>query len=328
MKRKQLRKRKTSKKGNKYKKNMVGRSRRLRLRLQKGGLRHGVMGIRDTWSFTNPHHTDAFREYIFGTPEHLGLWITLFTLCGKYKRIPIFIVTSGNLIGVIRTIQLLGLAEYVEEVISIRENNHQTNPNPMINPRRYFAGETKADVIKTIMTEKGIPCERGDNGLPLAAFFDDQPHNFEGLCPSVKQVKVGGNSFKMSAVSSDKRARELIERMKLNFFFNTVFKNSRHSVDINGFPTNELILKLFKEQNFTSEYYLRVAISGIINPSGRFDELSLGYDERDQEHLDDFSNIKILFLDWDETVSFWRTPPDFYNVDYDYIKEYITITPI
>lgn len=326
MKRKQLRKRKTSKKGNKPKKKYI-RSHRLRLRLQKGGLRHDVMGINDSWSFKNPDHTDAFREYIFGTPEHLGLWITLFTLCSKNMSIPIFIVTSGNLTGVIRTIQLLGLAEYVEEVISIRENS-ETIPNPIINPERYFAGKTKAHVIQRIMDEKGIPCERGENGLPLAAFFDDQPHNFEGLCPSVKQVMVGGNSFKMSAVSSDDRAGELIKRMKLNFFFNTVFYNSRHSVDKNGHPTTKLIYKLFKEQNFTSEYYLRVAISGIIDPSGRFDELRLGYDEHDQKHLDDFSNIKILFLDWDETVSFWRTPPDFYNVDYHNIKEYITITPI
>jgi hypothetical protein len=309
MKRKQLRKRKTSKKGNKHKKKYV-RSRRLRLRLQKGGLRHDVMGINDSWSFKNPDHIDAFREYIFGTPEHLGLWINLFTLC-KEKNIPIFIVTSGNLTGVIRTIQLLGLAEYVEEVISINENSER-NPNPIINRERYFAGKTKAHVIKTIMDEKKIPCERGEKEPPLAAFFDDQSHNFKGLCPSVKQEYVGMNTFKMSENST--RATKLIDRMKVNFFYK-MFKD-RHDRQKQTQQSH---------QCFTNDTILTLAIDGINRDDTKHDYKIFDYLK---SQLDEFSNIQILFLDWDGTVSFWPGPPEFHDVDLIKINDFINITPI
>ena len=247
MKRKQLRKRKTSKKGNKHKKKYV-RSRRLRLRLQKGGLLHDVMGIKDSWSFINDEYLKSFREYIFGTPEHQDLWMKLLQAC-KDKSIPVLIVTSGNLIGVIRTIQLLGLSEFVEEVISVREEKPD-NPNPIINPDRYFAKSTKADVIRRIMTEKGISCERREKELPRAAFFDDQSHNFDDLCPSVKQVMVGGNTFKMSEKKST-RAEELRKRMEKNYFYN-MFKDRHVRYD-----------RQKQTQGFTNDPILTLAIDGI-----------------------------------------------------------------
>jgi hypothetical protein len=305
MKRNKLRKRKTSKKGNKHKKKYI-RSRRIRL--QKGGLRYDVMGITNTWSFKNPEHLTAFQEYIFGTPEHLYRWITIFEAC-KEKDISIFIVTSGNLTGVIRTIQLLGLAKYVEEVIAIHEDRPDRNPNPMIDPDRYFAGETKAHVIQRIMKDKGISCEREGNELPLAAFFDDQPHNFEGLglCPSVKIVNVGGTFFNMNEKSI--RAKELVKRIKANFFY-MLFKD-RHD------------RQKLSDQNFTPDYYLDLAFSGITG-----DRTIRKYDRFDEKHLNEYSNIKILFLDWDGTVSFWPGPPEFNDVDFRKIKDYINIDHI
>lgn len=327
MKRKQLRKIKikTSKKSNKHKKKYV-RSRRLRLRLQKGGFRHDTgmleaLSITDTWSFINDEYLKSFQEYIFGTPDHLRLWMELLQVC-KDKEIPVLIVTSGNLTGVIRTIQLLGLSEYVEEVISVREDLPGRNPNPIINPDRYFGGSTKADVIRRIMEEKGIPCELGEDKIQVAAFFDDQHHNFKGVCPSVIEEKVGGNTFKM--VEKSDKATMLRNRMKENIFYNTVFKDSRHSIDALNRPNTETSYNFYTKQNFTSELTLQLAIGGItgnLNPKWKDNNYF-------KKHSEKYSNIKILFLDWDETVSFWQGPPDFYNVDFHNIRKYIIITPI
>jgi len=127
-------------------------------RLQKGGLRPDtnsgeVLGITHTWSFRDPELVTPFQDYIFGVDTYKNLWLELLQAC-KTKQIPVYVITSGNLIGVIRTIQLLGLSDLFEEVISIRANT-DTNPNPLINPARYFGGvKNKNEVIEKIMKEK------------------------------------------------------------------------------------------------------------------------------------------------------------------------------
>ena len=300
------------------------RSKRSRSRrLQKGGLRRDTnsgeaLGITNTWSFKTEEYQNSFKKYIFGTQEHMDLWTELLIAC-RDKEIPVYIITSGNLVGVIRTIQLLGLAEYVEEVISVRKDS-PANPNPEINPARYFAEQSKPKVIQRIIVDKGFSCSQE---APVAAFFDDQDGNFthlDTLCPSVKIVDVGRIIFDSSLKLQ--RANELIRDMGMskNFFFTTVFKDSRHPVNKSGSVVYNTFLS---DHNFTAPRILRRAIDGITGNK----TVAYRADE-DADHLIPFSKIRILFLDWDGTVSFWPGPPDFHGVDYNNIKQYITETPI
>jgi len=322
MKHKRFRKSNLSKKIKLKYRRRYKRSRSRSRRLQKGGLRSDTnsgdaLGITNTWSFKTEEHQRLFKEYIFGTHQgHMELWPKLLIAC-RDKEIPVYIITSGNLVGVIRTIQLLGLAEYVEEVISVRKHDALSNPNPEIDPARYFAEQSKPKVIQRIMQDKGFSCSQEE---PVAAFFDDQgEHNFKGLdtlCPSVKIVDV--QRFYTDSRIQKERVNEVIRSMSNNFFFNKVF-NARHPKTKSGaFQYTEL----FERHNFTSPRILQRAIDGITG------NRILEYDRFDQGDLEAFSKIRILFLDWDGTVSFWPGPPDFNGVDYLNIQQYITETPI
>jgi len=287
-------------------------------RLQKGGLRPDtnsgeVLGITDTWSFIDPELISKFQGYIFGAKTYKNIWLELLQAC-KTKQIPVYVITSGNLIGVIRTIQLLGFSDLFEEVISTRLSS-DPNPNPEIHKERYFAGKTKPDVIRSIMKEKGIPYdEKDETKLPLAAFFDDDPGHFVDLNTYV--VKTSYSGGKPAMLNS-----EFMNDMRTNIFFTSIF-SSGHKTRYNKY--NQI------EHNFTYIDELNRAISGItgVTKDGVVPTFSEIYKKGVLKDIDDYKKIKILFLDWDQTVSVWQGPPDFKGADFSLIKDHLVITPI
>ena len=283
-------------------------------RLQKGGLRPDtnsgeVLGITHTWQFNNPDLIPPFQDYIFGVDTYKNLWLELLQAC-KTKQIPVYVITSGNLIGVIRTIQLLGLSDLFEEVISTRANT-DTNPNPIINPDRYFGGATKPDVIRSIMKEKGIPYDEKDNTkLPLAAFFDDDPGHFEGLNAYV--VKTSSYSGKILPSLE----KDFIFKMRNNIFYNTIFKDGHKTRIKQGYQ-------------FIYIQQLEWAISGITGVTKKdvVPTYSETYKNAVLKDIEDYNKIQILFLDWDQTVSIWSGPPDFKGADYPRIEPHLLTPP-
>ena len=319
MKHNQFRKRKISKKinlrkGIKYRryssKKKYSRSRRL----QKGGLKDtngAKMGINDTWSITDDTHFRSFQEYIFGSAIYAELWTTLLVECQK-KGIPVYVITSGNLPGIIRTIQLLELAEYVKEVISTRADDPTKDPqgiplNPVIDPARHFAGQKKAQVIRRVMTEEGIPCDQPEK---VAAFFDDDSGNFSELCPSV---------FPILTESKKQRPQNAIVRSLESLLANTFYtelRDLRHRSLTTPRPETQY--------NYTPHRFLLNAIYGITgNEDFRMENLT----ETDLQQIEIFKNILILFLDWDRTVSLWPSAIPF-QLDkyYQKLHGYITVT--
>ena len=117
------------------------------------------IGISTKFSFGNngkliqEKMVDEFKTYVFGTEEHAKAWIAIMTAC-KEKNIPFYILTSGNKVGIIRTLQLLELADYVTEVLCNSEN---VLANPQV-VNRTFDRMNKYQIIERIITpsSKGI----------------------------------------------------------------------------------------------------------------------------------------------------------------------------
>jgi hypothetical protein len=292
-------------------------------RFQKGGVRLentedlNTLGITDTWKINTDDDFHSFREYIFGSKEYALLWTKLLSECKK-RGIPVLVITSGNLFGIVRTAQLLDISDLIEEVISTRADNPGINPNPIIDPERHFAGQSKAQVIQRIMTEKGIPCEQPEK---VAVFFDDRPHNFDGLCPSVYPILTESSKrlppfdclmtvTVTTARGLEKPTREL-KKLKANKFY-----------------------KLFKDQpedtfNYTPFRFLMNALYGI---TGQTDFKMSSPTPDELKQIEIFRNLRILFLDWDRTVSLWEGAVNFLNPEYLKLlstpDEIITVTPI
>ena len=85
------------------------------------------------------------------------------------------------------------------------------------------------------------------------------------------------------------------------------------------------------EYNFTSIQQLKRAISGIsgITKDGAvpLDSGSDVYIIMVSQEIEAYKKIKILFLDWDKTVSIWKGPPDFKGVDYSRIEQHLLPPP-
>lgn len=288
-------------------------------RLQKGGLRqdtnHGeALGITNTWSFNNEATLKSFQEYIFGSNSYAHLWTTLLEAC-KSKGIPVYIISNGNLIGIIRTIQLLGLSDDIKEVISTRADDPSKDPknqetdsssipiNPVINPERHFAEKTKAEVIKRIMGEEGIPC---DSESLVGAFFDDYDENFKGVCESIAHVPT---ETKKRIMPKD----SIFKTLRANAIYNKL-RAFRHSSFLNRLEDN---------YNFTPLQFLLNAIRGI---TGQVEE-GTTLTDNDRMQIELFKNIRILFLDWDRTVSVWPGAISFQLAKYyEALNDVITVS--
>jgi|LakMenE18May11ns_1017448.scaffolds.fasta_scaffold9801452_1 hypothetical protein len=280
-------------------------------RIQKGGLKDtngaSLLGTPNTWSII-PSQLESFQEYIFGSMDYAKLWTTMLELCHD-KGIPVYIITSGNLIGIVRILQLLGLTDYVSEVLSTRADtpmNPQNVPiNPVIDPSRHFANRTKAEVIQRIMSEEGIRCDRQAEAEYVAAFFDDTDKNFDGLqqlCPSV---------FPVHALNRNRPEDSILKHLSENVFYNKL-KDALHSAH----PRPES-----QEYNYTPLSTLMCALHGISRKPMR------GATDTQLKMIKNFENMKILFLDWDRTVSLWPGTIPFQLPKYlTILQEYIEVT--
>jgi hypothetical protein len=127
------------------------------------------IGMEGTYSFQFPAYQDMlkrFKLYVFGSDEQRVAWETLLTEC-KDNEVPVYILSAGDKIGIIRMLQLMKLDDKFEEVLC-------TNESPFANPETIdgshnFQGQTKYDVISTILREREI--------APFGCLMDDNPEN-------------------------------------------------------------------------------------------------------------------------------------------------------
>lgn len=140
------------------------------------------IGISPVARFVNPDNVTLLRLFTFGTKLQMKAWLDLLELC-RTKNVPVYILTSGNKIGIIRTLQLMNLQWYFEDVLCVHPDPI-VNPDNRTNPSHDFHGKTKYEVIRQIIDEKKGPGEKDPNGY----FLDDDDSNNENsrLCPSIE----------------------------------------------------------------------------------------------------------------------------------------------
>ena len=113
------------------------------------------IGISPVARFVNPDNVTLLRLFTFGTKLQMKAWLDLLELC-RTKNVPVYILTSGNKIGIIRTLQLMNLQWYFEDVLCVHPEL-SVNPKNLTNPPHDFHGKTKYEVIRQIIDEKKGP---------------------------------------------------------------------------------------------------------------------------------------------------------------------------
>jgi len=115
---------------------------------------------------------DEFKLHVFGSDVQRVAWETLLTECNN-RGVPVYILSAGDKIGIIRMLQLMNLDDAFEEVLCTNPNEHTTpdeQPNPESdNGLHNFQGQTKYDVISTILREREI--------ASFGCLMDDNPVN-------------------------------------------------------------------------------------------------------------------------------------------------------
>jgi len=129
---------------------------------------------------------ENLRLFTFGTKHQMDAWLSLLRLCNT-KNIPVYILTSGNKIGIIITLQLAGLQRYFEDVLCVRDDLNVNPLNPSNPDHHAFHGKTKYEVIAQIMTENSLSCAKEAEG-PIGYFLDDDAGNSVNseLCRSIE----------------------------------------------------------------------------------------------------------------------------------------------
>ena len=163
-----------------------GGSRRMRMKGGLGPNDSANIGLQGTYSFANPAVQQEFKMFTFGTQMQYDAWHALLVACHG-RGVPVYILTSGNKVGIIRTLQLLGLDTAFVEVLC-------TNPKQSVNPRNLsgqhnFQAQHKYRVIQQIMAERGLNCQ----GPPIGYLMDDGAHNSDlapALCPSIQFMNI------------------------------------------------------------------------------------------------------------------------------------------
>ena len=169
-------------------------NRKLSRRSRQGGLGDNdgkYIHIHDKLKFKSSVMLNKFKIFVFGNAAQRDAWTELLQKC-KEKNVPVYILTHGNKIGIIRTLQLLGMEHFFREVLC-------TNPNEIINPivngpnvdgktnRNRFKGHHKYTIIYEILKEHGISCDKGIQGCLL----DDDLNNSDStqsVCPSIEFI--------------------------------------------------------------------------------------------------------------------------------------------
>lgn len=160
------------------------------------------IGITDRWSFTGraggptkEQMKQEFEIYIFGSREHADLWRQIMMACKhKDEEINFYILTAGNKVSIIRTLQLLELDHLVEEVLCVNKSPVSNPENSKDKNRESFKGKMKYEVIRSIMeghyghTINGIKKVSG-------AFIDDDDGNgvTKHYCGTIEFIHATGS---------------------------------------------------------------------------------------------------------------------------------------
>lgn len=245
-----------------------GRSRISRRMRMKGGLGPNDstnIGLAGTYSFANPAVQQEFKMFTFGTQIQFDAWNALLNAC-RIHEVPVYILTSGNKVGIIRTLQLLGLDTYFVEVLCTNKDPVKIPVNPVNSVGHNFKGKHKYEVIQQIMAERGLNCKL--QGPPIGYLMDDGAHNRDrepALCPAIQFMNV--LSHKQTPPDYDQ------EKLLANPFYQL-------NVNQLGLPA---IDGPKAEFNFTP----------IANIAGVTGQVNAG-------------QIQILFLDFDQTFQMWE----------------------
>lgn len=185
--------RRVSKKRRRHTKKRRNVKRTHKYKFLRGGLGvndYANIGISTKFSFSDDGKliqekmVDEFKKYVFGSEEHAQKWEEILRLCAD-KKIPFYILTSGSKVGIIRTLQLLELDDYVTEVLC-NNRNALSNP-PHVNPG--FREMNKYQIIQKIHGDK--PYEY--KGI----FIDNDERNQVGheLCSNVEFIHARGDNI-------------------------------------------------------------------------------------------------------------------------------------
>lgn len=274
--------RRLSKKRRRYTKKRRNVKRTHKYKFLRGGLGDNDyvnIGIGDIWSFNDATKIDEFKTYVFGTEQHAEAWINIMTECRK-KGIPFYILTSGNRLGIIRTLQLLGLSELVTEVLcnnsSVTSNPLHLTPrgeSPSKNAKRHeiFRKINKYQIIQRILAGR---CNQHDY---TCIFIDNDERNKydHDLCSNVEFIHATGDKINIYDHSHYSQPS----------FMSYVFGLSRHPILSFYFDSKtELIHKMYYLENTN---LVKITLLDTI-----FKRVNDG-------------EIKILFADFDGTMSPW-----------------------
>ncbi len=169
------------------------------MRIIKGGFLGKKLDYVSIKSNTNLRFVDKsivsdFRLYHFGSVEIMEKWLHLLNL-SREQNIPVYILTSGDRPGIIRTLQLMELENLFIRVLSVN-NKPRDSPHDGLPPD----GVNKYEVIKKVMKQLGKECDKEEmEGL----LIDDNASNSIGRdnCQSIKFE----NSTNRAGVKIDNR---------------------------------------------------------------------------------------------------------------------------
>jgi hypothetical protein len=287
--------RRLSKKRRRYTKKRRNVKRTHKYKFLRGGLGDNDyvnIGIGDTYVFqsdctqpggggdksTRLEKIEEFKKYVFGTMEHADKWETILRLC-QDKGILFYVLTSGGKVGIIRMLQLLELSNYVTEVLCNNNKNIKLNPiNRTVATREYFKTIKKYQIIQEILEEQHIKKE--SKGI----FIDNEKKNntYSELCSNIEFMLATGVQIDISQPQYRTRFETFVSYESL-IVGNSIYGNAP-------------ILYEQNKSNLVSIDLLDSIIAKI--------------------NTDD--KIKVIFSDFDGTMSPWRGALPFHIPDFNY----------
>jgi hypothetical protein len=154
------------------------------------------IGIHDKFSFIGPENMiQEFEKYVFGSVEHATKWKEILQLC-RHREIPFYILTSGNRLGVIRTLQLLELDDYVTEVLC--NNDDKLSNPPHAKPVDEDEDAQRHESFRKMNKYQIIQQILGDTpGEYTGIFIDNDERNRFGdeLCSNVEFIHATGTQI-------------------------------------------------------------------------------------------------------------------------------------
>jgi hydroxymethylpyrimidine pyrophosphatase-like HAD family hydrolase len=209
--------------------------------------------------------------------EHADKWETILRLC-QDKGILFYVLTSGGKVGIIRMLQLLELSEYVTEVLCNNNKNIESNPiNITVTTREHFKTINKYQIIQEILEEQHI------NKESKGIFIDNEEKNktYYELCSNVEFVLATGVKINRYQAEYQTRFESFVSELSL-LFGNSIYGHAP-------------ILYQQNKSNLVSIDLLNIII--------------------DKINTDD--KIKVIFSDFDGTMSPWRGALPFHIPDFN-----------